>query len=58
MWCSLDLQLAGKSHQAWIYSIAGACFSLPFHEHFSPLFCSLVPIAIGIAPLFIKKKLE
>jgi hypothetical protein len=54
MWCSLDLQLACKSHPAWIYSIDRACFSLAFHEHFSPLFCSLD----FLLHFFIKKKVE
>jgi hypothetical protein len=54
MRCSLDLQSAGKSHSARIYSIDRACFSLAFHEHFSPLFCSLD----FLLHFFIKKKVE
>jgi hypothetical protein len=51
---SWDLLLAGKSHPAWIYSTDGACFSLAFHEHFSPIFCSLD----FLLHFFIKKKVE
>jgi hypothetical protein len=56
MRCSLDLQSAGKSHSARIYSIDRACFSLAFHEHFSPLFCSLVPNVRDCSTFLSRKK--